>query len=74
MVLTNDALLPLLELSEGFNVPPLLDVAQVVELPALVVEAVRDLVPNDDTDTAVVQGLGEVFVVERWLQDGGREH
>lgn len=47
---------------------------QVVELPSLVVEAVRDLVTDDDPDPAVVERLREVLVVEGWLEDAGREH
>ena len=34
----------------------------------------RDLVADDDADAAVVQGLREVLVVERRLQDPRREH
>ena len=55
-------------------VPPLVDVAEVVELAPLVVEAVRDLVPDDDADAAVVERLREVLVVERRLQDARGEH
>ena len=55
-------------------VPPLVDVAEVVELAALVVEAVRDLVADDDADAAVVERLREVLVVERGLQDSRGEH
>ena len=40
----------------------------------LVVEAVGDLVSDDDPDAAVVHGLGEVLVVEGRLQDARREH
>ena len=55
-------------------VPPLVDVAEVVELAPLVVEAVRDLVPDDDANAAVVERLREVLVVERRLQDASGEH
>ena len=55
-------------------VPPLVDVPQRVELPALVVEAVRDLVADDDADAAVVERAREVLVVERWLEDARGEH
>ena len=48
-------------------IPPLVDVADVVELSALVVEAVRDLVADDDADAAEVQALRKVLVVERRL-------
>ena len=55
-------------------VPPLVDVAEVVELAPLVVEAVRDLVPYDDADATVVERLREVLAVEVRLQDSGREN
>ena len=55
-------------------VPPLVNVAQGVDLPAPVVEAVSDLVADDHADAAVVQRAGEVLVVERGLQDASREH
>ena len=45
-----------------------------VELPALVVEPVRDLVSDDDAYPAVVERLWEVLVVERGLEDGRGEH
>ena len=57
-----------------YNNPPLLDVPQVVELSSLVVEAVGDLVPDYDTDAAVVKGLRKVLVIEWWLKDSGWEH
>ena len=71
---TDDALFPPLEVDRGLVVPPLVDVAEVVELSALVVEAVGDLVADDDADAAVVQRLREVLVVERRLQDSRGEH
>ena len=40
----------------------------------LVIESVRDLVPDDDADAAVVHRLREVLVVEGRLQDTSREH
>ena len=55
-------------------VPPLVDVAEVIELSALVVEAVGDLVADYDADAAVVQRLREVLVVERRLQYPRGEH
>ena len=71
---TDDALFPALEVDGGLVVPPLVDVAEVVELAPLVVEAVRDLVPDDAADATVVERLREVLVVERRLQDARREH
>ena len=71
---TDDALFPALEVDGGLVVPPLVDVAEVVELAPLVVEAVRDLVPDDDSDAAVVERLREVLAVEVRLQDSGGEN
>ena len=42
--------------------------------PSLVVEAMRDLVADDDADAAVVERLREVLVVERRLQYSRGEH
>ena len=39
-----------------------------------VIESVCDFVSDDDPDSAVVEGLGEVLVVERGLEDGSGEH
>ena len=44
--------------------PPVGQVAVLVELPALVVEAVGDLVPNDPADPAVVH-VGRPVVAEK---------
>ncbi len=55
-------------------VPPLIDVSDVVELSAFVVEAVGDLVADDNPDPAVVEALGKELVVEWRLQDAGGEH
>ena len=54
--------------------PPASCLPILVELPSLVVEAVCDLVSDDDADAAVVEALGEGGVVERRLQDARREH
>ena len=40
----------------------------------LVVEAMRDLVSDDDADAAVVERLGEVLAVEVRLQDSSGEN
>jgi hypothetical protein len=45
-----------------------------VELAALVIEAVAELVADHRTDGAVVDGIIGLHVEERWLQDGGGEH
>lgn len=47
--------------------PPVDQVAGLVELPALVVEPVRDLVPDDEPDGAVVHVPGTVAREERTL-------
>ena len=66
-ILVDDALgAPAERLHRGI-IPPLLQIAVFVELAALVVEAVRDLVADDDPDAAEVQALREVLVVERRL-------
>ena len=71
---TYDALRLLLKFYRGGVVPPLIDVADVVELPALVVEAVRNLVADDHADAAEVQALREELVIEWWLQNSGGKH
>ena len=73
-VLVDDALGALAERLHRHVVPPLLEVAVAVELAALVVEAVRDLVADDDADAAVVERLGELAAVEQRLQDAGRKN
>ena len=42
--------------------------------PAFIVEAMRDLVPDDDADTTVVERLREVLAVEVRLQDSSGEN
>lgn len=63
-VLIDDALRPFAKGLDGGIVPPLHHVALLVELPALVVESVGNLVANDHSDSAVIQGLGKVLAVE----------
>ncbi len=54
--------------------PPVVQVALAVELPALVVESVRHLVPDHGAHRAVVERVvGSRIVIGR-LQDAGREH
>ena len=72
-VLVNDALRPAPELLDGHVVPPLLQVSLLIELPALVVEAVSYFVPDHHPDPAVVEALGKVSTVEQRLQDSRRE-
>ena len=54
--------------------PPVHKISLLVKLSSLVVEAVRDLVPDDDADAAVVERLREVLAVEVRLQDSGGEN
>ncbi len=71
---TYDALCLLLKFDRGRVIPPLVDVTDVVELPALVVEPVRDLVTDDHADATEVQALWEELMVKRRLQYSGGKH
>ena len=53
--------------------PPVGQVTILVELTALVVEAVSHLVAHDDADGTIVRGIVGLGVEERWLQDGSGE-
>ena len=55
-------------------IPPLVDVSLVVELSALVVEAVSDFVSYHHSDPTEVQRFGEVLVVKRGLKDSRHAH
>ena len=58
-----------LELEFGGVVPPVAHVADLVELPALVVESMTQLVAHDDADGAVVDAprvLGIISVSQRY--------
>lgn len=54
-VLVHDALRVIPEVEVGLMVPPVLVVAVLIKLPASVVEAVRDLVSNHESDGSKVQ-------------------
>src|ERR1700677_927799 len=54
--------------------PPLFQFAGAIVLGALVVEAVRDLVPNHRADAAVIHRVGRVHIEHRRQQDARREH
>ena len=56
------------------RVPPLVDIALVVKLPSLVVEAMGYFVPNHHPDAPIIQGLWKVLVVKRRLQYPRRKH
>lgn len=72
--LTQHTRRPLVELGHVLGLPPLVEIPVLVELAAAVVEAVRDLVPDDNANAPVVEGLGEGRVVEGRLQDSRGEH
>ncbi len=73
-VLVHDAGGGLAKVPDRLVVPPLLEVALLVELAALVVKAVGDLVADYHADAAVVQRLGEVLAVEQRLEDPRGKH
>jgi hypothetical protein len=72
-VLVNDALRALQVLVLGGLLPPINKVTLLVELPALVVEAVSDLVSNYEANGAVVHVPGAVVGEEDTLQNAGWE-
>ena len=53
--------------------PPVAQVSLFVELAPLIVEAVRQLVADDRAGAAVVDGGVAAGLIERRLQDAGRE-
>ena len=73
VVLVDVALDLLGEGIDGLVGPPLLDASRAVVLPALVVEAVGDLVAHDDADGAVVEVARVALAEEGRLQDAGGE-
>ena len=64
VVLVNDTLGSIMKSLRRFVVPPLVDVAQVIELSTFIVESVCDFVTYDYSDTSVIQAFGEMFVVK----------
>lgn len=52
----------------------MVQVSELVELSALVVESVGQLVPHHDPHTAIVQAGREIGVVEGILKDARREN
>ena len=67
------ACLPLNKSFLGAWVPPILQIADPIKLRTLVIEAMRDLVPNNCPDAPVIDGLGEGLIKEGRLQNGSRE-
>ena len=39
-----------------------------------IVESVRDLVTDDDANSAIVEGRREVLAVKQWLKNSGRKY
>jgi hypothetical protein len=68
-ILVADALGALSKLLGVALRPPVAQVPRAVELPSLVVEAVRELVADRAAGVAVVRGVVHLRVVERRLQD-----
>lgn len=68
VVLEHHAHGPLLVLFAGLPVPPVPSVARPIEQPALIVETVRDLVPDHVSNPAVVQVVRPVSREEYALQ------
>ena len=62
-----------LKLLQVIGGPPVVQPSLGIVLGSLIVEAVTDLVANDDADRAVVVGIGCLRVKSRWLQDSGGE-
>src|SRR4051812_21373059 len=60
-------------MGEVLRGPPVRQPACCVELAALVVEAVTDLVADDRANRTIPRGGARLRVVERWIEDCGRE-
>lgn len=72
--LTYETLGSLVKVMDGVVLPPSMQVAVFVELAALVVKSMRDLMPNHHTYAAIFHTSGKMAVVERGLQDSRRNH
>ena len=53
--------------------PPVMEVTVAVELPALIVEPMGQLVPNNRPDGSEICCIIRLPVKQRWLQDGRRK-
>ncbi len=73
VVLLRELLGSFLEVREVFRLPPVVEFSGGVELCALVVEAVADLVADDRAHRAVVHHHRTIRVEVRWLEDRRRE-
>src|SRR5450755_2272111 len=71
--LIGDAGSSLLEVFEVGVDPPVAQAAEEIELRALVVEAMRDFVADDDADRAVIHGIDGIDIESRRLQNSGGE-
>src|SRR5207253_11474720 len=72
-VLVGDAAGALLKFLPILRRPPIAQVAAGIELAALIVEAVSQLVANDVADAAEIDGIIHGFVEEWRLQNAGGE-
>src|SRR5207253_9446678 len=70
-VLVGDAAGALLKFLPILRRPPIAQVAAGIELAALIVEAVSQLVANDVADAAEIDGISHAFVEEWWLPNAG---
>lgn len=70
-VLLDKALCPLAKMLNRLGRPPVLEVAHLVVLPSLVIEAMRQFVANHHTDKAVIEGKRTGGVKEGRLEDAG---
>ncbi len=70
-VLLYKALAALTEGLDGRRGPPVLQIAHLVVLTSLIVQAVGELVANDHADGAVIDGKGASGVKEWRLEDAG---
>src|SRR4029077_957696 len=74
VVLLYDRTRTLLKFCGGFRRPPVTQIACGIELPSLIVKAVRHFMADHGANRAVVYCVVSVGVEERWLQNAGREH
>src|SRR6185312_9691068 len=71
VVLVHKALCAFLKSLGIFSGPPVMEVAVGVEQPSLIIEAVRELVPDHGANAAEIHGIIGLKVVKRRLQDSG---
>ena len=74
VVLLHDRTRAFLKFLGGLRCPPIAQVAFGVELPSLIIEAVRHLMADDGANPAVIHCLVGVRIEERRLQNAGWKH